>query len=227
MSFWSPGGLAAVVLAHLGILAALMSVRSAPLPAPLETLMVRMIHEVPAEPPKPPPPVPRPPAPKPPVVKPPAPRPPVPIAQPPEPPAPVLTAETSAPATRHEVAPLPPPPPPARPAPPAPLTIPAPEPAPVAVVAPPRFDADYLDNPSPVYPTLSRRLREEGKVVLRVRVEPDGQPSQVEVKLSSGASRLDQSARNAVARWKFAPARRGDTAVAAWVLVPIVFNLKE
>ena len=32
MSFWSPGGLAAVVLAHLGILAALMSVRSAPLP---------------------------------------------------------------------------------------------------------------------------------------------------------------------------------------------------
>jgi len=72
MPFWSPGGLAAVVLAHLGILAALMSVRSAPLPAPLETLMVRMIHEVPAEPPKPPPPVPRPPAPKPPVVKPPA-----------------------------------------------------------------------------------------------------------------------------------------------------------
>ena len=74
---------------------------------------------------------------------------------------------------------------------------------------------------------MSRRLREEGKVVLRVLVEPDGQPSQVEVKLSSGASRLDQSARNAVARWKFAPARRGDTAVAAWVLVPIVFNLKE
>ena len=227
MSFWSPGGLAAVVLAHLGILAALMSVRSAPLPAPLETLMVRMIHEVPAEPPKPPPPVPRPPAPKPPVVKPPAPRPPVPIAQPPEPPAPVLTAETSAPATRHEVAPLPPPPPPARPAPPAPLTIPAPEPAPVAVVAPPRFDADYLDNPKPRYPALSRKLGEQGRVMLHVRVGADGLPLEVRVDAGSGFPRLDNAALEAVRRWKFSPARLGEQAVAGSVRVPIDFTLKD
>ena len=37
-----------------------------------------------------------------------------------------------------------------------------------------RFDADYLQNPKPKYPALSRRLGEEGKVVLRVRAERAG-----------------------------------------------------
>ena len=39
--------------------------------------------------------------------------------------------------------------------------------------------------------------------------------------------RLDNAAQDAVWRWKFVPARRGDEAVSAWVLVPITFNLKK
>ncbi|WP_246591019.1 energy transducer TonB [Georgfuchsia toluolica] len=101
----------------------------------------------------------------------------------------------------------------------------APDSAPPAPSAP-RFDADYLQNPAPAYPSLSRRLGEEGKVVLRVFVDPSGRPSQVEIKTSSASERLDQAAQDAVRRWKFTPARRGDEAVAAWVLVPIVFNLR-
>lgn len=119
------------------------------------------------------------------------------------------------------------------------MVAPAPEPAPVAVPPAPtfavpaplpmtvaRFDAAYLNNPQPVYPNASRRLGEEGKVVLRVHVDPDGRPSEIEIRTSSGFPRLDAAAYEAVSRWRFVPARRGDEPVAAWVAVPIVFNLE-
>ena len=90
----------------------------------------------------------------------------------------------------------------------------------------PRFDADYLKNPAPTYPPLSRRLHEEGKVLLRVWVDTTGRPGQIEVKTSSGSPRLDQAAQDAVWRWQFVPARHGSEAIGAWVLVPITFVLK-
>ncbi len=95
------------------------------------------------------------------------------------------------------------------------------------MITQPRFDADYLSNPAPAYPPLSRRMGEEGKVQLRVFVDTNGRPSQIELKTSSGSPRLDQAAQEAVWRWKFVPARRGDETVAAWVLVPIVFTLQN
>ena len=115
---------------------------------------------------------------------------------------------------------------------PKPLSVPAPVPTAPAVpvaAAPsvPRFDADYLNNPAPAYPPLSRRLHEEGKVVLRVFVEASGAAGTVEIRTSSGFERLDKSAVTAVSRWKFVPAKQGAEAVGAWVLVPIIFSLKD
>ncbi|RFO98311.1 energy transducer TonB [Rhodoferax lacus] len=98
--------------------------------------------------------------------------------------------------------------------------------APAAATTAPRFDAAYLDNPAPVYPPLSRRAGEEGRVLLHVLVEASGVAAQVEVRSSSGFERLDRAAMAAVRRWKFVPAKQGAEAVAAWVLVPIVFGLK-
>lgn len=95
------------------------------------------------------------------------------------------------------------------------------------VVRPPRFDADYLDNPAPAYPRLSRRLREQGTVLLRVYVESNGAPTRVELKQSSGHTRLDEAALDAVQRWRFLPARQGDAAVAGWVIVPLSFSLRS
>lgn len=91
--------------------------------------------------------------------------------------------------------------------------------------APPRFDADYLDNPRPAYPPISRRLGETGRILLRVRVSEKGLPERVEIEEGSGYPRLDNAAREAVSGWRFVPAHRGGDAVAAWVGVPIVFNL--
>lgn len=105
----------------------------------------------------------------------------------------------------------------------APVAAPA---APVPVV-PARFDADYLQNPAPVYPPMAKRMGEQGKVLLRAHVLPSGMPDAVEVKQSSGSPRLDQAAVEAVRRWRFVPARQGEEAVASWVLIPIVFNLES
>jgi len=112
-------------------------------------------------------------------------------------------------------------PPPPAPIPAAPINI---APVPEAITAP-RFDADYLDNPKPVYPATSRRLGEQGKVLLRVLVSAAGLAEKVELKTSSSFTRLDQAAQEAVSRWRFVPARRGEQPIAAWVQVPLTFQL--
>ncbi|MEJ0035757.1 MAG: energy transducer TonB [Gammaproteobacteria bacterium] len=91
----------------------------------------------------------------------------------------------------------------------------------------PEFEADYLANPAPAYPALSRQLREQGVTTLRVRVAADGNPLAIEIERSSGYERLDRAAIFAVERWRFVPARRGSVAVAAWVIVPVRFNLRR
>ncbi len=98
---------------------------------------------------------------------------------------------------------------------------------PLAPVVPPRFDADYLENPAPAYPTLSRRLGEFGSVLLRVYVSAEGAAAQVEIRQSSGYERLDKAARDTVQRWRFVPAKQGGQGVDAWVLVPISFSLRS
>lgn len=99
--------------------------------------------------------------------------------------------------------------------------------APPAAVSTARFDAAYLHNPRPNYPANSRRLGEEGKVLLRVRVSPDGTAAAVDLEKSSNFERLDEAARQAVSRWRFVPAKRGDEAIEAVIIVPLVFRLEE
>ena len=130
---------------------------------------------------------------------------------------PLIVATTEAPL---------PPAAPAPQAPPPPLPV-APIVAAVPPVVPPTFNADYLQNPAPAYPSMSRRLGQQGKVVLRVLVNTGGAPDKVEIRSSSGFDRLDDAALDAVKRWRFVPARQGDRPVAAWVLVPITFTLES
>lgn len=210
-------GLALIALAHAGVLFALLNIKpvaeAVGLPRPL---MVSLLTAAEPEPPKPLP------------QKPQA----LPRVEPVQPP-PLLAAREEAPA------PVTVPEPPPQPV-PVPAVLPAPTPEPVrhavaaapaapapAPVIPPRFDADYLDNPAPAYPSLSRRLGEQGRVLLRVFVGPDGAAAQVEIRESSGFERLDRAARDTVLRWRFVPARQGERGVAAWVLVPISFSIRS
>ncbi|WP_374595186.1 energy transducer TonB [Aquabacterium sp.] len=93
-------------------------------------------------------------------------------------------------------------------------------------ITPARFDADYLHNPKPDYPAFARRMGEMGRVLLRVSVTPQGLPDSVAIASSSGSPRLDDAALQTVKRWRFVPARQGETAVQSWVTVPITFNLE-
>jgi protein TonB len=62
--------------------------------------------------------------------------------------------------------------------------------------------------------------------MLRVHVLIDGRVGDVVVQETAGHPDLDQAAADAVRRWRFDPARRGNDPVAMWVLLPVEFRLK-
>lgn len=235
---WRRGGavLAVAGLHLVGLLLAFGMVSRPAAPQPLPALEVRVIGAAPAVPTTPPS-SPRmsatPPVPTPATKRPVAPKPPVARTVPPMPARPIAKAVSTPAAT---------PSPTARPsderlmaatetpsAAPAATTVPAAAPAVTAVPTvwqPARFDAAYLHNPQPPYPEMARRLGQQGRVVLRVRVNAQGTPLAIDVHRSSGFSRLDDAARAAVEHWRFVPARRGNDAVESSVLVPIQFDLR-
>lgn len=203
------GSLAFVIGVHLLATWAILSLaRSEPMTSGAKPLFVEFI--APEVAPEPLPPIPEPP--------------PKPIEKPK--PKPIITTQAKTP----EPPPMEAPPEPKEPEPLPPIqAAPPPQPGPPAPapVEPPRFDMAYLNNPPPVYPSVSRRMAEEGTVKMNVLVSAQGRALKVEIHTSSGYSRLDQAALNAVRNWKFVPAKRGDTPVEGWALVPLVFVLNQ
>ena len=154
-----------------------------------------------------------------------------PVRPPPSVPTPPPQAAAPAPAAP---VPTPPPPPTAEPtaatatptpAAPSTATTALPIQAPARIETP-SSQAQYLQNPKPVYPTLSRRLGEQGLVMVRVLVGADGLPQRVELQQSSGFERLDQAALATVRGWRFVPGKRNGVPEAMWFNVPIDFKLE-
>jgi protein TonB len=84
-----------------------------------------------------------------------------------------------------------------------------------------------LNNPAPAYPAASRRFGEQGRVLLDVYIQPDGRVGEIRLKQSSGYPRLDEAALDAVRRWRYVPAHRGDEPIAYWYVQPISFSLNN
>src|SRR5262245_7451632 len=78
----------------------------------------------------------------------------------------------------------------------------------------------------PPYPSSARRAGAQGTTLLRVFVAQDGRVGEIVVQESAGHPDLDRAATDAVARWRFEPARRGSEAVGMWVLLPVQFQLR-
>lgn len=116
---------------------------------------------------------------------------------------------------------------------PVPATVQAPASAPLTPepqeepVQEPHVDASRMKSLSPKYPRLSRRLREQGTVLLEMLVLVDGSVTELRVKTSSGFERLDQAALDAVKSWRFLPARRGGEAIAYRYVQPVEFSLAK
>ena len=88
-------------------------------------------------------------------------------------------------------------------------------------------DGSGFSNPKPPYPAISRRMGEEGLVVLSVYILADGTVGEVSIKKSSGFRRLDESALKTVRRWRYAPAKRHGKPVAIRYTQPIRFSLND
>lgn len=109
--------------------------------------------------------------------------------------------------------------------------LPSAPPSPSATSAPARLesptsDADYLQNPKPVYPLISKRLGEQGQVIYSVLIGIDGLPESAQLVKSSGFERLDQAAFAAVMRWRYKPGKRNGVPVAMSFNVPINWVLE-
>lgn len=105
--------------------------------------------------------------------------------------------------------------------------------APIAVVAPPApkvelpsSDADYLNNPKPRYPPISKRMGEQGKVLIRTLIGADGTAKEASIFKSSGFDRLDQTALETALKWRYVPGKRAGVAEAMWFNVPFTFVLE-
>lgn len=104
---------------------------------------------------------------------------------------------------------------------------PAPNPKPRAtgVVVPPSTNADYLNNAPPSYPRVSKRLGEQGTVLIHVLISTEGRAEKAEILTSSGHARLDETALTTVKTWRFVPGTLNGVPEAMWFNVPVRFVL--
>jgi len=79
---------------------------------------------------------------------------------------------------------------------------------------------------APIYPAISRRMGEEGKLVLRVELDETGHIDEAKVINSSGYDRLDAAALTAVKSWQCNPSLRNGQPVRAVALQPFNFVLQ-
>ncbi|MCA1974009.1 MAG: TonB family protein [Caenispirillum sp.] len=117
------------------------------------------------------------------------------------------------------------------PPPPAPaIEAPAPPASPPAPSAPLALSTELAvvcpERTAPVYPSVSRRLGEEGTVVLRVELDDSGRVAAARVHSGSGHARLDEAALGVVYGWRCTPAERNGRPVRAVALQPFKFVLQ-
>jgi protein TonB len=215
---------AAVVIIHAALLGVALTMHREPLPRPIEakSITAQLISETPQPAPQPvavetPPPKPVPqPVPKP------QPKPKVkPKVEPKPTPMPVAEAPSQI------AAPAPEPTPPAPPQ-------PAPQPAAPAIgkpsmdLAAPKNVAHLSCNiAQPDYPSMSRRRGETGTAVIRLTVGLSGKIENVTLQKSSGSSRLDDAALEAVRGSACSPYKENGEAIRATATVPFVFSLND
>jgi protein TonB len=103
----------------------------------------------------------------------------------------------------------------------------APPPAPVAAAVRlmPKIDAKRSQEPE--YPPTSRRLGEQGSVVLQVLVDVDGRVLESKLVQSSGFDRLDQAALDGVkTNYRFAPGTVDGTPAQMWYTFKFTWKLR-
>ncbi len=84
----------------------------------------------------------------------------------------------------------------------------------------------FIHKESPIYPFVARKLGKEGKVILRLALNDQGQLQGIDTVESSGFG-FAEAASAAIRKSTFAPAMSNGRTISAQVLVPIRFILQE
>ena len=134
-------------------------------------------------------------------------------------------------------APAPKTPPPKTPAPPPPAptstapaitqapTPPAPAPAAPAIRTGAVIQAG-AHCAKPDYPSASRRMEEEGTVTLKFLIGVDGKVLQADIEKTSGFTRLDEAARNALSKCQFRPGTVDGKPEQSWASIKYTWRLE-
>lgn len=105
---------------------------------------------------------------------------------------------------------------------------PPPPPPPADVLIPPRSNPRRPNaGAEEIYPAMSKRLGEEGTVVLLLTVADNGRVTDAKIDQTSGFERLDEAAaREAVRSWRFLPGTRNGKPEAMQMRIKVTFSLK-
>ncbi|GGD54012.1 energy transducer TonB [Caballeronia grimmiae] len=216
---------AAVLAIHAALLGVALTMRHEPPPRPVEAkaITAQLISETPK------------PAPQPVAVESPrTPQPPKPVPTPqPKPkvkpkvePKPTPMPVTEAPSQVAAPAPDPTPPAPPQPAPPPPAAPAIGKPT-MDLAAPKNVAHLSCNIAQPDYPAMSRRRGETGTAMVKLTVGLSGKIEDVKLQKSSGSSRLDDAALDAVRSSACTPYKENGEAIRATATVPFVFSLND
>lgn len=221
----------AVVAIHVALLAVVLTMRNEPPPRPVElkTITAELISAAPPQPVAAPAAIQSTPAPPPPKTVPPKPTPkPKPAVQPRAKAAPTPLPETTAPSAVAAAAPEPAPAPPTPPAAAAPAAAAPAAGRPTMALNAPKDVAHLECNIAvPDYPAMSRRRGESGTAMVKFVVGLTGKIENIELKKSSGSSRLDDAALDAMRSSACKPYKENGVAIRAAYSQPFVFGLND
>ena len=78
-------------------------------------------------------------------------------------------------------------------------------------------------NPHPTYPLIARKKGWEGRVIIQVEIDREGNVSEIKVLESSGFKVLDNASLKTLKKWKFRPAKIGNKFVDDTLNIPVKF----
>ncbi|BES84031.1 hypothetical protein PEC302107_17850 [Pectobacterium araliae] len=81
--------------------------------------------------------------------------------------------------------------------------------------------------PQPEYPRRARRFQQEGDVLVRLVISPEGRLLKHELAKSSGYEALDEAAMDAIAKTSCTPYRENGQAITVMTLQPVKFKLSH
>lgn len=109
------------------------------------------------------------------------------------------------------------------------ITAPVATPSPAPEQTGPRVVSavEYVNAPKADYPSIAKRMGEEGRVVMEVLVNEKGRAEKVNVVQSSGFKRLDEAAKLALMRALFKPYLEDGKAMTMLATASINFSLRS